>query len=517
MFVHFTNCAMTHLTSLPTELLCEIIEHLLPQPANAIIWPPPDPYYYSEEWSERPAAYLQWKFCPRQAQQALYALARTCRILRPLALEALNQNWAAALYRPPIHRLRRLAQRPALFQKITDIAIEDVDPYPYRPDLSRISQLRAEIDSLSLPDNVLDRLYSATRRAPTDTELAVLLLKMPKLSKLRVHKYGEMFPPDNPDTVELPPWLTEILESMPTVPEGSVAGHEFRHLHTLELSMDFGFNIKIAALFYIPSLRKLCIDDLFSSGRRRTDWPVPPSTSNIQSLGLRNLRCLNGCATGMIKSCKALENCEIQLGNGCGVPRPSEQWNELLIALQDHGSTLKQLALKEEQRFITKHQCSLERTLVDGFRPLNALEDLEVPWALIMGKPGAFVKEHSPGFSVHRLAVDWVGHPRMSDMLPPQLRKLTCAIEFWREPQGFYDQALESILPSSSDDESSLETVNCVLFNWDTITPLPIDFAANKAVFDKRGVSFNHAVRNLRESDIKALQGDKYYFQVNDC
>lgn len=92
-----TKRTMTHLISLPTELLCEIIQHLLPQKTETITWPPPEPCYYSEPRKELPA-HLQWAFNLRQAQQALYALARTCRVLAPLALEALNHHWAAALH-----------------------------------------------------------------------------------------------------------------------------------------------------------------------------------------------------------------------------------------------------------------------------------------------------------------------------------------------------------------------------------------------------------------------------------
>lgn len=100
------------------------------------------------------------------------------------------------------------------------------------------------------------------------------------------------------------------------------------------------------------------------------------------------------------------------------------------------------------------------------------------------GKPGAQVDEQPPGFTVRSTTADFVGCRRMSDMLPPNLRTLTCAIEFWREPQGFYHEGLRSILPSGADEDTSLKIVNCVLSNWDTITPLPIDFAANNVVFD---------------------------------
>lgn len=95
----------------------------------------------------------------------------------------------------------------------------------------------------------------------------------------------------------------------------------------------------------------------------------------------------------------------------------------------------------------------------------------------------------------------------MSNKIPPKLRTLTCGIELWREPHGFYDQGLRNLLPSSADEHTSLRTVNCVLFNWDTATPLPVDFAASKVAFDERGVRFQHAVRNLRESDVEKLLG----------
>lgn len=46
-----------------------------------------------------------------------------------------------------------------------------------------------------------------------------------------------------------------------------------------------------------------------------------------------------------------------------------------------------------------------------------------------------------------------------------------------------------------------------ILFNWDTVTPLPIDFVANKIVFDEHGVRVQHAVRKMRESGIEKSLG----------
>lgn len=193
---------MTHLVSLPTELLCEIIRHLLPQPAETLVCPPPDPYYYSEARLDLPA-YLQWTVSPRLAQQSLYALARTCRTLGPLALEALKHNWAAVLKQPLIRRLRSLAQRRALFDKVTDVNIENGDMEAHVTNLSRSSQLRAEIDNFSLPDNVLRRLYRPILEDTAYAELAILLLKTPNLSTLRVHRYGRMWPSYRPGSVKL--------------------------------------------------------------------------------------------------------------------------------------------------------------------------------------------------------------------------------------------------------------------------------------------------------------------------
>lgn len=211
----------------------------------------------------------------------------------------------------------------------------------------------------------------------------------------------------------------------------------------------------------------------------------------------------------MIASCKLLKSCEIQLNRRSMADwqDQNEQWIEVMSALQGHSSTLTLLALRDELKFVTERRSWSTMIPVSGFRQLGALEDLEAPWSLIMGKPGALVDEQPPGFTVRSTTADFVGRPRMSDMLPPKLRSLTCAIKFWREPQGFYDEGLRSILPISAGEDTSLKIVNCVLFNWDTITPLPIDFAANKVVFDERGVRFRHAVRNLRESDIEKLQG----------
>lgn len=121
--------------------------------------------------------------------------------------------------------------------------------------------------------------------------------------------------------------------------------------------MNSSFSLKIATLFYIPSLRRLCLDNLRSLGPAMfqiEDWPVPHSAWNIQSLGLRDLQYTTTCATRMIRSCKALDSCEIQLDRRGVIDLLNEQWIEVLTALQDHSNTLTQLALRDELKFVTQ-------------------------------------------------------------------------------------------------------------------------------------------------------------------
>lgn len=182
----------------------------------------------------------------------------------------------------------------------------------------------------------------------------------------------------------------EILASVMELPNGMITNHGFRHLHTLEVSMQYSFSLRIAPLFYIPSLRRLCLDKLFSSGPdmfQTADWPVPPSTSNIESLGLRDLQYSTTCATKRIASCKLLKSCEIQLDRRSMVDGQDQngQWIEVMSALQGHSRSLTQLALRDELNFVTECRSESMMLPVSGFRQLQALEDLEIPWSLIMG------------------------------------------------------------------------------------------------------------------------------------
>lgn len=201
----------------------------------------------------------------------------------------------------------------------------------------------------------------------------------------------------------------------------------------------------------------------------------------------------------MIESCKALTTCELQAANSDSAERPEKYWSKILRALQRHSSTLRILAMRESQEFrgagqLDKEDWEIQR--VDGFQLLHALQALEVPWAMLMGKPSAKSDHNSTGeHATCKPRDDWAGHPQIRNVIPPNFRTLTCAVEFWHEPEVFYNNALQSLLSVSPENIGSLQTFNCVYCDPDGTSLLPMDFSAIEDAYREHGVSFSYEIR----------------------
>ena len=486
---------MTCLLALPTEIICEIIEYLLPPTPEppTIDWPLPIFDHAVFTASDTPL----YRLYSASSYRVLSALARTCRFLQPLATKVLYQRYEAVFREPLIGFLRQTEEKHNLCQEIRNITVIGCARCMtglYEPEFQRQEQIQKEIDRLRIPKDSRKLLIEKLKELPVHIELATLILKAPNLASLCVLAGT----PDlkNTDGI-LPLWLTAVLGAMPMVPEIAGSSGVFDRLHTLEVSIGGTFSNELARLFYIPSLRQLFLAEIWADDDDEfdpQDWPVAASSSGIQGLHFTKVIIASELAARLITSCSVLSSCQVHLDDYHCLENPHEYWAVILAALEKYCSTLKKLSIKSQSDFMASYEHDKGIRRIDLFHRLYSLEVLDVPWVVLMGKPNAYFEQFSDlGLCIPRPC--WEGHPQMRDVIPPHLRSLTCYIEAWKEPLSFYDDAFKSLLPIDSQDFTSIQSFNCVYEGWDGVSYLPMDFLIIEEDCSKHGVSFNGVIR----------------------
>lgn len=195
--------------------------------------------------------------------------------------------------------------------------------------------------------------------------------------------------------------------------------------------------------------------------RRPAKLACPEFSSNIQNLQLEDI-CVESPSTlaRILSSCKALSSCQICLRDDQSLGKPAKYWAKILTALGHHSDTLRKLSIRSYRTFMSGISSAVEIPRLKGFRKLHRLEVLEVPWRMLMGKPGASADYEAMETCIPR--DDWKGHAMMCNVVPPSLRSLRCYIRAWREPESFYDSTFMSVLPTRPQESGGLRSFTVV-------------------------------------------------------
>lgn len=193
------------------------------------------------------------------SHHTLSTLARTCRVLRPFALKALEERYEATFKEPLVKISFRSSRQRHSWEKIRTIRMLACRSESYLSDTDREVRL-IKIDRLTLPDTSREILLEGIENLPAHVELALLLLGTPNLTTLCVQPASKDL--RNEENV-LPLWLTAVISSMPMVSGLMEPNHIFSRLHTLRISMGGTFSLDLAWLFHILTLRILLLSNLW--------------------------------------------------------------------------------------------------------------------------------------------------------------------------------------------------------------------------------------------------------------
>lgn len=443
------------LLSLPAELLCDIIERLLPvhvifdnsESDISLAYseiPSAGPFTCEGNLDMEDADLLQTEFIS-SAYRTLAALARTCRHLNPVAMQFLYTCFHSWYGKPYAGFMRQMRTSNTTSRHIRPILIQKSDHIHEGRSRDEIRSDVLEISAIVHPH--LDFLLE---HDPSQIEIAILIFKAVNLESMYIlndhsPNHGFVRPP--------PMWLRLIMDAGRKYLEAPASPHlpVCSRLHTLEIDVQKICSSDLAYIFCLPLLRKLRLDHLDPhqyTAQVAFDWPVPAGSSGVENLVLNLTNSHGDIVARFIASCKALKS----LACSCSARwEPLRVWyTKVLGAAHNHCGTLKLLSLNGDDQGVPEDEAQTYPRLGE-FSRYHALEYLSVPLLLLTGRPmKAYIGPD-----------DWQ-HQCLRDLLPPRLLKLDTWARSFRA--SHLDSILRSVLPLEHAEERRLQRIDFACF-----------------------------------------------------
>lgn len=228
----------------------------------------------------------------------------------------------------------------------------------------------------------------------------------------------------------------------------------------------------------------------------RTPWPKPAPVSKVHDLDLTDMGVPSSFIANMIECCQALQSFHCDRQHDMELDdedETTEDWCQgILNSLKLHSHSLKELLLEPWDYELTESSDSgFDRF---NFRLFKALEVLEVPSMILMGRPPGAVTngEWSP-------TGEWQ-YPTICDVIPPNLQELilTMTPDYTPGNQGI-ESVFTSGLPSHSIEDNAKVTFGLKGFNltYNKIShdrALPMDFWRIQNAYRKAGLEFQYSI-----------------------
>jgi hypothetical protein len=216
-------------------------------------------------------------------------------------------------------------------------------------------------------------------------------------------------------------------------------------------------------------------------------WPIPSNVLGITSLKLYYSYLTADVICGTLRSCKALTSFKFVYHSWQN--NAIDVWcAEVVRTLQKHRESLTSLELQIAERVFYR-QLNLSFKRVDGFQSLHALEILEVPFFVLMGKPSGLYRNDvwipDPGQEEY---------PTLKDVLPPGLRELTLHAGRW----SAFGTALETKFKTYLSLGSTVKRIEKVSLYWDPLEsdyPLPMNFWSIKKFYSEHEVRVDYTLQ----------------------
>lgn len=474
---------MTTLLLLPPELLREVLEHLqpvteLPHPLHAF-----DP----DEWDIR-----HWG-------RTLAALARTCRLLRDLAVPLLYSLYEARFQIPTHAFIDRISSDPSLQKGLKSIITRNEGPYcaKYKPTHERreLYQKWAKARHSQLKQYGIRSRYALSTDECAQLEVWKLVSQAPNLEVLSVwNTWSGHF------VFDLPPvWLLPVAMAASRMFLGLDNNGWFENLHTLVVNMNQKCGIYLALFFHLPRLQHLSITSVrwmpvedYASGM---DWPEPTPTSKVSFLELEDMQVHADFIVRMTDSCQALTTFKCDRAHNDEIEdedfESSRSWCiEILDSLQRHSKSLKELVLEP----FDYDSPEVDYPRLEGIRSLEALESLEVPSMILMGRPQC-IKNNGIWSSIGH----WQ-YPAIRDVIPQSLQTLVLHMrpEYSPGHQGFEDFFIGGLPSKNSENDpgvgDGLKSVQMDYMRMPHSGPLPMNFWQIQHAFSAVGSTFDYSV-----------------------
>ncbi|KAF2829904.1 hypothetical protein CC86DRAFT_464398 [Ophiobolus disseminans] len=449
---------MADLLALPSELICEIFDYLQPL------------HHLDPEIKD----YQAWD--PYASYRTIAALTRTCRLLHPIATRVLYKRYYAPIDQPISAFIQRLNMHPDSWECIRHIHVHTGDRFWQSLPLRTAAEIKTDI----VRNTVLNRssyLDLAPRSAP-ECELALLVSQASNLETLRVLT-GERYS-WKVESIVQQLWFQLAVGISGNINATPGEKGIFKNLRTLEISLSDEFSPDLAYLFLLPCLRRLRLENI-SCGHHMDDasiqWPVPESSSNVQTLEVG----FNGAPAAvpmhMIATCKSLSVFDCKRA---GVSYYNiESWlGAILVSLERHATSLLKLT-------IDLRRCVPRKTYKarESFHRFQKLKSLSIPLEVLMGGPLATTVDGG----LH----EW------ENALPHDLENLLLDIPNNAAPGPRYTDAILNLLQPHFRPDEPLQRL-CMsyhsAFRYFRNRPLPVDFWVVEKECKQHGFDFNYSI-----------------------
>lgn len=475
---------MTHLPSLPTELICRILSYLEPTTELHKDGVPDEQRWDIRHWG-----------------RAVAAVARTCRILNAIATPLLYSRYEAAFHNPVIPFIDHLPVGNLRHRGVRHIAIrsDGTTNDKYAPTPERLSQYRTWAQDSGLGSFVLSETKALTSKDVGQIELWRLISQAPNLESLINTDYSCTGSKEVDCNHDQPPfWLSPIVSAAEGVQANPQYNGWFQKLHTLSICMCGQCGTWLVPLLSLPCLKTLSLGcwgiQPYADWEASLVWPEPTASSSVRDLKIWNASVPADVIVRIADYCKALESfkCYRAWDRRNGADVRGRQWGvEILTGLQRHSQTLTSLALDPSDRDHPAH-LNKEYARLQGFEAMVALRSLVVPWHVLMGSPA----------SVNDGQGNWepVGnfrYPNMRSILPKNLRHLkTDKTERSSPGCAGIEQAWSSLLPSPDTERDVL--LRSIEFDCSGVhynKPLPMNLWGVQNAFQEAGATFMYKLR----------------------
>lgn len=165
---------------------------------------------------------------------------------------------------------------------------------------------------------------------------------------------------------------------------------------------------------------------------------------------------------------------------------------EVCAAIERHSESLKILELEPKDSFL-RHDHDFQYEALDLFVKLHALEELELPWMLLMGRPSAR--------KLRKVKFPWKGYPRMLDLLPPDLKKLFLTLTPWTAPKATEASFTDLVPTNITANQPLLQSIYVTYDTMDWDKPLPLPFFDIQDTLQHRGIAFDYVLHDVFGDD----------------